>query len=277
MSRILHLKGGPALSDFRIEKLLAGLGAQGITGASAEYRYFIELVGPLDEADLVFLGELLHAKPHQPEADVVLIVPRLGTVSPWSSKATDIAANCGLSAVVRIERGIRWTLAGKKGRRLPAETVGAALPLLHDRMTESVLFDEAGAEGLFHHVEPPPFQTVDILKGGRKALETANGEWGLALSADEKDYLVKNFKAAKRNPTDVELMMFAQANSEHCRHKIFNADWWGWAATPTRSGPRAPSRPMPTTPRSSRAPASAASIPTPRACTASTRSPPTSS
>ena len=225
MSRVLHLKGGPALSDFRTDKLLAGLKAHGIAGIAAEFRYFVELADELDAADLAFLGELLHARPHSPEAEVVLIVPRLGTVSPWSSKATDIAANCGLRGVVRIERGVRWTLAGKKGRRLPPETILAALPSLYDRMTESVLFDEVGADQLFHHVEPPSFNTVDILKGGRKALEKANAEWGLALSPDEIDYLVKNFKAVKRNPSDVELMMFAQANSEHCRHKIFNAEW----------------------------------------------------
>ncbi len=225
MSRVIHLKGGPALSDFRIEKLLAGLKPLGVAGIAAEFRYFVELAAELDAEALAFLGELLHARVHGPETDVVLVVPRLGTVSPWSSKATDIAINCGLKGVVRVERGIRWTLTGKKGRRLPPETIQAALPQLHDRMTESVLFDEAGAGQLFHHVEPPPFQSVDVLKGGRKALEKANAEWGLALSADEIDYLLKNFKAVKRNPTDVELMMFAQANSEHCRHKIFNAEW----------------------------------------------------
>ena len=225
MSRVIHLKGAPALSDFRIEKLLAGLKALGIAHLAAEFRYFVELEKDLDGADLTFLGELLHAAPYRPEAGVVLVIPRLGTVSPWSSKATDIAANCGLKGVTRIERGVRWMLAGKKGRRLAPEVIQAALPLLHDRMTESVLFDEAGAEALFQHVAPPAFNTVDILKGGKKALERANGEWGLALSRDEIDYLVKNFKAARRNPTDVELMMFAQANSEHCRHKIFNADW----------------------------------------------------
>ncbi|HNA83427.1 MAG TPA: phosphoribosylformylglycinamidine synthase, partial [Thiobacillaceae bacterium] len=205
--------------------MLAGLKPLGVAGVSAEFRYFVELEAELDAEALAFLDELLHARAHAPEADVVLVVPRLGTVSPWSSKATDIAVNCGLKGVVRVERGIRWALTGKKGRRLSPEAIQAALPQLHDRMTESVLFDEAGAEQLFHHVEPPPFQSVDVLKGGRKALEKANAEWGLALSADEIDYLVKNFKAVKRNPTDVELMMFAQANSEHCRHKIFNAEW----------------------------------------------------
>ena len=117
MFRVIHLKGGPALSDFRIDKLLAGLKAQGIASLAADYRYFVELRGDLDEAELAFLGELLQAEPHTPEAALVLIVPRLGTVSPWSSKASDIAANCGLDKVVRIERGVRWHLAGRKGRR----------------------------------------------------------------------------------------------------------------------------------------------------------------
>jgi len=153
------------------------------------------------------------------------VTPRLGTVSPWSSKATDIVRNCGLGAIARIEHGIAYQLTGKKGRAPSADQVAAALAHLHDRMTESVLTDEREAERLFHHVAPQPLESVDILKGGRKALEKANAEWGLALSPDEIDYLVDNFRKAKRNPTDVELMMFAQANSEHCRHKIFNADW----------------------------------------------------
>jgi phosphoribosylformylglycinamidine synthase len=225
MSKTIFLRGGAALSQFRIDKLLAELRPSGIGAAHAEYRYFIELRADLSDADLTFLCELLHAEPHTPNPDALLVTPRLGTVSPWSSKATDIAANCGLVNVARIEHGIAWTLAPLKTKRLKPEAIAAALPYLHDRMTESVLLDERDAVKLFQHVEAPPFKSVDILKGGKKALEAANAEWGLALSPDEIDYLVKNFKAAKRNPTDVELMMFAQANSEHCRHKIFNADW----------------------------------------------------
>ncbi|MFZ5484676.1 MAG: phosphoribosylformylglycinamidine synthase [Pseudomonadota bacterium] len=219
MSQILTLRGGAALSDFRIAKLLERTGSLGVTGLSAEYRYFVALHAPISEADLAFLCELLHAAPHRPAGRALLVTPRLGTVSPWSSKATDIARNCGLDKVARIERGVVYALAGKRIRR------AEVLPFLHDRMTESVLDDESDAARLFHHVEAPPFETVDILKGGRKALDKANAAWGLALSADEIDYLVDHFKQAKRNPTDVELMMFAQANSEHCRHKIFNADW----------------------------------------------------
>ncbi len=225
MSRVLFLKGGSALSEFRINKLLEAIGPLGVAEVRAEQRYFVELNAELNADDLDFLGELLHADPREAEGDCILVTPRLGTVSPWSSKATDIAANCGLSAVARIEHGVAWRLLTKKGRPVKAEGVQAALPYLHDRMTESVLFDERDAEKLFHHVAPQPLASVNILRGGKKALQQANLDLGLALSPDEIDYLVSNFKRVKRNPTDVELMMFAQANSEHCRHKIFNAEW----------------------------------------------------
>ncbi len=225
MSRVLFLKGGSALSEFRTTKLLEAVGPLGVAEAHAEQRYFVELSADLSEADLAFLGELLHAEAHQAEADALLVTPRLGTVSPWSSKATDIAANCGLQAITRIEHGVAWRLLNKKGKPVKAEVARAALPHLHDRMTESVLFDEREAEKLFHHVAPQPLTTVDILSGGKAALEQANAAMGLALSVDEIDYLVANFERVQRNPTDVELMMFAQANSEHCRHKIFNAEW----------------------------------------------------
>ncbi|NTV95584.1 MAG: phosphoribosylformylglycinamidine synthase, partial [Thiobacillus sp.] len=225
MPQVIYLRGLSALSDFRIDKLLAKLRPAGVAQVAAEYRYFVELTAPLEEADLEFLCELLQAKPHLPAAKALLVTPRLGTVSPWSSKATDIARNCGLDKVARIEHGIAYRLSDRKGKALSAAKAEAALPHLHDRMTESVLTDEGEAERLFHHVAAPGFETVDVLKGGKKALEKANADWGLALSPDEIDYLVDNFKKVKRNPTDVELMMFAQANSEHCRHKIFNADW----------------------------------------------------
>ena len=225
MSRVLYLKGGPALSEFRINKLLSAIGPLGVADIRAEQRYFVELAGDLDAGDLAFLCELLHAQVHEPQAATLLVTPRLGTVSPWSSKATDIAANCGLKAVTRIEHGVAWELLNKKGRLVKALVVEAALLHLFDRMTESVLFAETDAAQLFHHVAPKPLATVDVLKGGKKALQAANSEMGLALSPDEIDYLVKNFKRVQRNPTDVELMMFAQANSEHCRHKIFNAEW----------------------------------------------------
>jgi phosphoribosylformylglycinamidine synthase len=225
MSQVIFMRGRPALSAFRIEKLLEKLRPLGVRSAIAEPRYFIEVAAPLAADDMAFLGELLHAEAHVPEPACTLVVPRLGTVSPWSSKASDIARNCGLASVLRIEHGLAWQLLDKRGRVPRAVALADCLRHLHDRMTESVLADEREAERLFHHVEPPPLETVNILKGGKKALEKANADWGLALSPDEIDYLVENFKKVKRNPTDVELMMFAQANSEHCRHKIFNADW----------------------------------------------------
>ena len=222
MSLFYFLRGTSALSPFRIEKLMARLEPLGVKTLAAEGRYFVELDSAMSGSDLAFLGELLQARRHTPASKALLVVPRLGTVSPWSSKATDIARNCSLPNVRRIEHGIAYSLTWKHAK---AALLDMALPYLHDRMTESVLFNEAEAERLFHHVAPQPMQSVDILKGGKRALEQANAEWGLALSPDEIDYLVANFKKVKRNPTDVELMMFAQANSEHCRHKIFNADW----------------------------------------------------
>jgi phosphoribosylformylglycinamidine synthase len=222
MPRVLHLAGAPALSDFRLARLLNELGPKGVTGIVAHYRYFVDISEPLSAEELRFLCELLAATPYQPAAKAILVTPRLGTVSPWSSKATDIARNCGLTGVARIEHGVRWQLTGKRGKGIQFETV---LPYLHDRMTESVLTNELDAEQLFEHIAAPGHKVVDIGKGGRKALQKANRDWGLALSDDEIDYLFEHFSAAGRNPSDVELMMFAQANSEHCRHKIFNADW----------------------------------------------------
>src|SRR5258708_3726665 len=152
-----------------------------------------------------------------------LVVPRPGTHSPWSSKATDIAKNCGLAAVKRIERGVLYGIVTASGAALTAEDRAALLPLLHDRMIEAVLADVADAIQLFAHFPPKPLTTVALLKTGRAALERANSDMGLALAPDEIDYLDAGFRALGRDPTDVELMMFAQANSEHCRHKIFNA------------------------------------------------------
>ncbi|HTN94778.1 MAG TPA: phosphoribosylformylglycinamidine synthase [Gallionella sp.] len=166
-------------------------------------------------------------EPEHPDSmQRVLVVPRLGTISPWSTKATDIAQHCGLSAVRRIERGVVYYLESSSGGRLGKSELAAVSPLLHDRMTESVLEGvESAADEIFRHGAPQPLASVDVLKGGTDALAKANMEMGLALSEDEIGYLADNFRKLKRNPTDVELMMFAQANSEHCRHKIFNADW----------------------------------------------------
>jgi len=178
---------------------------------------------------------LTYGDPYEGPADgaALVVTPRLGTISPWASKATDIARNCGLG-VFRVERITEYRIAFKTGLlsnvlgsapELSAEQTARIAALLHDRMTESVFATRAEAEQLFSALEAAPMEFVDVLGGGRAALETANRQWGLALADDEIDYLVDAFKGLKRNPTDVELMMFAQANSEHCRHKIFNAQF----------------------------------------------------
>ena len=235
--------GIAALSAFRLDKLRAALNdtVPGVTIADTRHWHFSALKGKtLSQTQVRLLGKVLGLDKSAGEpADAekcqrLLVVPRLGTISPWSTKATDIAQHCGLSEVTRIERGVMYYLSTKSGKPLSKAEQAAVLPLLHDRMTETVLSDpstelragsSAAAEKIFQHGKPQPLDTVNILKGGSKALEKANREMGLALSADEIDYLVENFQKLKRNPTDVELMMFAQANSEHCRHKIFNADW----------------------------------------------------
>ncbi|MFA5826369.1 MAG: phosphoribosylformylglycinamidine synthase [Gallionellaceae bacterium] len=235
MSRATSSKisvGNHALSAFRLEKLRAALKAVAPNIAIEDTRhwYFTELKAPLSAAEDKLLERLLNldANASLPAGRLqkLLVVPRLGTISPWSSKATDIAQHCALPNVSRIERGIVFYLSSKSGKPMSDAEKKAVLPLLHDRMTESVVVDIAGIENkIFAHGKPQPLSTVDIIKGSKAALEKANRELGLALSADEIDYLIENFQKLKRNPSDVELMMFAQANSEHCRHKIFNADW----------------------------------------------------
>jgi phosphoribosylformylglycinamidine synthase len=195
---------------------------------SAEFVHLAELERELEATELAVLERLLRYGPSLPDqipvGQTLLVVPRPGTISPWSSKATDIAHNCGLAAVRRLERGTCWYLdAGE--RPLSVAELAQAATLLHDRMTQAVFREMADADRLFTHEAPRPLIRVDLLTGGREALVRANSDLGLALSADEIDYLTESFRALGRDPTDVELMMFAQANSEHCRHKIFNADW----------------------------------------------------
>ncbi len=227
---MLILRGAPAYSEFRLRKL-----AESLTAALgrpidvyAEFMHFAQLEQTLEEQERSVLDRLLTYGPrlseHEPSGTLVLTTPRPGTISPWSSKATDIAHNCGLHKVGRIERGIAYYLE-TEGAGLARDDLTAATQGLHDRMTEAVFFDLEDAASLFTAAEPRPFIRVDVVGGGRDALVRANGDLGLALSDDEIDYLVESFQALERNPTDVELMMFAQANSEHCRHKIFNADW----------------------------------------------------
>lgn len=229
MSVVLPLRGVTALSDFRVEKLLQKAAALGLPEVklSSEFWYFVGSEKALDAATVEKLQALLAAQSVEqtPKAreglHLFLVTPRLGTISPWASKATNIAENCGLAGIERIERGMAVWLEGA----LTDEQKQQWAALLHDRMTESVLPDFQTVSKLFHHIQSETFSTVDVLGGGKEALVKANTETGLALSADEIDYLVENYQALQRNPSDVELMMFAQANSEHCRHKIFNADF----------------------------------------------------
>ena len=232
----LHIspfEGSNALSSFRIQQLLPGLVAihDKITSISARFVHLVASDAAPDAALSAQLAALLtYGDPYTgpTEGTLIVVSPRLGTVSPWASKASDIAHNCGFS-VKRIERLVEYRLTLKNGLisksvLTPAQLAQVA-DLLHDRMTESALFDRAQALGLFSALQAAPMDHVDVLGGGKAALEEANIRFGLALAADEIDYLVNAFTQLQRNPTDVELMMFAQANSEHCRHKIFNAQF----------------------------------------------------
>ncbi|WP_066160321.1 phosphoribosylformylglycinamidine synthase [Hydrogenophaga pseudoflava] len=238
----LHLRffdGGNAISDFKVQQLLPRL--QGIsdkiTGLSARFVHLASFDAAPDAATVERLGQLLtYGEPateafvaaERAGAPALYVLPRLGTVSPWASKATDIAHNCDL-ALHRVERLVEFRIGLKSGllgkASLSDEQLRTVADALHDRMTEAVTTERSQAEALFTELHPAPMEHVDVLGGGRAALEKANGEWGLALADDEIDYLVNAFNGLKRNPTDVELMMFAQANSEHCRHKIFNAQF----------------------------------------------------
>ena len=247
---ITQFEGGSALSSFRALQLLPRLQAIHERIASVSAR-FVHLVTSDDAPAGALKGQLAalltYGEPYGGPSGgpygvsdlgsgkangtaLIVVTPRFGTVSPWASKATDIAHNCGL-AVRRVERIVEYRLALKQpllGKAVlsPAQ-LNQAAALLHDRMTESVMFERVQALRLFTELHPAPMAHVDVLGGGleqgRAALVAANAEFGLALADDEIDYLVQAFTQLQRNPTDVELMMFAQANSEHCRHKIFNA------------------------------------------------------
>jgi len=225
------LRGSAALSRFRLEKILSGLkaGVPRVTHLYAEFWHFCWSEQALSEQAGKVLQQILTYGPklqeETPAGQFFLVVPRPGTISPWSSRATDIARHCGLESINRLERGVAYYVTTADNAPLTDAEVQVLKPLIHDRMTEAVFSEPGDAERLYHQGEPAPLSTVDVISGGRAALEAANAAMGLALSTDEIDYLLENFTRMGRNPTDVELMMFAQANSEHCRHKIFNADW----------------------------------------------------
>jgi len=241
---MLVLRGTSALSPFRVAKLLDRLVAvdPGVVAVAARWVHLVDAARALTGQETAHLEALLRYGPRevaestaaagaepraastaQEAGELVLVVPRPGTISPWSSKATDIAHVCGLEAVRRLERGIAYRLQAREAA-LAGARLDALAPLLHDRMTEAALFEYGAAAALFDREAARPLRRLS-LAGGRNSLVAANAELGLALSADEIDYLLQAFGALGRDPTDVELMMFAQANSEHCRHKIFNAEW----------------------------------------------------
>lgn len=223
--KILVLRGAPAFTPARLAKRLKKIQAHNpaVREIASEFVHLVDLDQALTDDERRTLDCLLQYGPRTAAHGLTglrrLVVPRIGTISPWSSKATDVAHNCGLSKVKRIERGIWYTVSGD------VTNPAALRDAISDRMTESVLDSEEQAAKLFHHAAPQPLATIDVLGGGRQAIEAANAAMGLALAADEIDYLVQSFQSLGRNPSDVELMMFAQANSEHCRHKIFNADF----------------------------------------------------
>ena len=222
---MIQLLGSPALSGFRLQKLLEKVQASypEVDGIAAHYIHFVDVEEDLSVQEMATLESLLTYGPRAQKHEIAsrhtfVVCPRPGTISPWSSKATDIAWNTGLSKVRRIERGVVYEIQATSVKK-------ELTTLLHDRMVEVVLDDKADAAVLFQQQSPKPLQRIALLRDGRDALLKANTDLGLALAEDEIDYLTESFQALGRDPTDVELMMFAQANSEHCRHKIFNADW----------------------------------------------------
>ena len=236
---MLILRGSPALSSFRLQKLQTGLIAAGVPVRSiqTEFVHLAELTRDLSSAQHTVLERLLTYGPRRdgtPASSggmVQIIAPRPGTISPWSSKATDIAHICGLDAVQRIERVTRFTFTfdnaalPKPLSQLSPAQIATLRERIHDRMTQAVFDHVDACSALFRHEQPRPMTSVPVLADGRAALEQANRDLGLALADDEIDYLLAAFQKLDRDPNDIELMMFAQANSEHCRHKIFNATW----------------------------------------------------
>ena len=223
--------GSPALSTFKQDKLdkQIQLLMPTISQITSHFVHFVDADKTLNDEDTNVLEKLLRYGPHIAETssdgELILVVPRAGTISPWSSKATDIAHNCSLNFINRIERGVAYHVTCSDGSLLSAEHRSTVSNCLHDRMIEMVLDNLDDASCLFDQHEPTAGETINIIESGVGALTEANQRLGLAMSEDEIDYLMAHFTSINRNPVDAELMMFAQANSEHCRHKIFNADW----------------------------------------------------
>jgi len=224
---MFSLRGAPAHSDARRRRLLLNLRAAqpSLQDLETEFVFFVDVSRELTPQERTILDALLcdGVRPPDVPADAheLCVVPRLGTISPWSSKATEIVQNCGLEPIRRVERGTVFRFTGLAS----PEQALLLRSEIHDRMTESLLTHQGDAHALFSRAKPAPFETIDVLGRGQEAIREADHALGLALAPDEVDYLVDAFRRLERNPTDVELMMFAQANSEHCRHKIFNADW----------------------------------------------------
>ena len=228
---IIHIAGGPAYSKFRKEKLLEKLQTVNpqIKDIHSEYLHIVWCEKKIAASEKDTLEKILHYGPKAQALDfkdnAIITTPRPGTISPWASRATDIANHCGLYDIKRIERAVAVYIELKNGALLSEDQKKVLAVYLHDRMTEVSIFNLDDAKALFSHLAPKPIQYAEMLEHGKKVLNDFNKNLGLALSEDEIDYLFNYFTSIKRNPTDVELMMFAQANSEHCRHKIFNADW----------------------------------------------------
>ncbi|MGB1262370.1 MAG: phosphoribosylformylglycinamidine synthase [Cognaticolwellia sp.] len=224
-------RGAPALSDFRVNQLLNQCSELQlpVTDIYAEFTHFAHISETLNTEESQVLQQLLKYGPtieeHEPVGQFLLVTPRPGTISPWSSKSTDIAHNCGLDKIIRLERGLAYYISTENSASLTSQQQSTLNNLIHDRMMETIFADMNDANALFVSAEPGELTSIDIEHGGKNALVQANIELGLALAEDEVNYLFENFSKLGRNPHDIELYMFAQANSEHCRHKIFNADW----------------------------------------------------
>ena len=224
---MLILDGGSAVSRFRISKLCDQVreNLPSLKDLSARYLHVALTENRLSAKKREILDRLLDYGVSANTLTTgleIMVFPRTGTISPWSTKATDIVHRCGLTEIVRVERGVSWSVRGELGLAAVKQHL---IPLLYDRMTESIISDRENLQKLFSVSEPGKLTKIEVLRGGQDALIEANERMGFALSDDEIDYLVEQYQGLGRDPTDAELMMFAQVNSEHCRHKIFNADW----------------------------------------------------